>query len=499
MKGRLAEPPIQGIRDLIYGPGIDGADDAAFADMCQLNKAQLVMLAETGILSSKVAISLASALKTMQIQGRGVLPTDRDLEDPYLVFEARLGVVAGEDHAGRLHTGRSRNDLGATLDHLHARRLCLQIMAAIERLRSVLLTKAAQHLETIVPGYTHLQPAQPITFGFYLASVAAAFERDWARLSDCYRRINVNCLGAAALGGTSFPIDRDLTARLMGFDAVAVPGLDAVASRDFTTELGFAATTAAITWSRVVQDFYVLVTDEFSSIGFPDRIAGTSSIMPQKKNPIALEYLRTEASRAIGALVSALSAFKGSNFSISLDAIREGQNDIWAVLDRVPGDLDLFGCVVAEVQVAAARLEARCHRNFSTATDLADGLVRQCDLPFREAHHVVGAIVHDAVEAGMTAEDIDATMVNRIAEPIVGRPLGLSDDFVRSCLDPRQAVAARTTTGGTAPSEVARILAEQQKLLSIDAAFRAGCEARLAEAAQELDARLDRLAAQADA
>lgn len=495
--GRLAEGPIREIRDLIYSPSITGADDADFGEMCGLNQAHLVMLAQTGILSAENARVLARALRQVAREGRAALSSDPDLEDPYLAFEARLSDLAGADIAGRIHIARSRNDIGATLHRLQARRHWRAISAALDEARAALLDKALTHRDTLMPGHTHLQPAQPITYGYLMASLATALARDAGRLADAYARIDACCLGAAALGGSSFPIDRELTAELLGFSRIETSCLDAVASRDAVLELLFAVTTLAVTWSRGAQDFYVAFSHEFSGISLPDRIAGTSSIMPQKKNPIALEYLRTEASRAIGALTGALSAARGTQFSISLDAIREGLDDVWAALHRVPGDLSLFTRIVESAEPAAERLAERCRANFATATDLADGLVRDHDLPFRHAHHIVGAVVREALAKGLSADAVDAALVEAVAEPLLGRRLGLTDSFVRGCLDPRQAVAARRTRGGTAPDEVERMVADERAVLAGDVARRHEREKRIDEAAAILADNLAELAGEA--
>lgn len=494
--GRLSEGPIREISELIYAPAIASAGEADFHEMCALNQAHLVMLARTGILAPDTATALAGALLQIAQEGRTALPSQPELEDPYLAFEARLAEIAGADSAGRIHIARSRNDIGATLHRLQTRRHWRAISAALDAARAALLDKAEAHRETLMPGHTHLQPAQPITYGYLMVSLATALARDAKRLADVFERIDACCLGAAAIGGSSFPIDRDVTARLLGFSRVETSCLDAVASRDTTMELLFAATTLAITWSRAAQDLYVAFSHEFSGIALPDRIAGTSSIMPQKKNPIALEYLRTEAARSIGALTSALSAARGTQFSISLDAIREGLDDAWLALGRVASDLALFTRIIESAEPNVERLAERCQGNFATATDLADGLVRAYGLPFRHAHHIVGAVVREAVARGMAADAVDAAFVEAIAEPALGHRLGLDDAFVRGCLDPRQAVAARLTRGGTAPGEVARMVAEERATLSRDSALRAEREARLDAAELLLAAEIAALAGQ---
>jgi argininosuccinate lyase len=497
VSGRLNEAPIEEIKRMIYTPGILRADDDDFRDMCAMNQAHFVMLAENKLIPAEAVAPLAQAMSRMEAEGRGAVPTDPELEDSYFAFESRLTALAGGDVAGRLHTGRSRNDIGATLDRMRARRRCLAILDALHAARGACLAKALQHRTTIIPGYTHLQPAQPITFGFYLVSVANALGRDAERLMQAYHRIDQNTLGTAALAGTSFGIDRLRTSELLGFAAVLEPGLDAVASRDFVTELMFAATALSVHWSRVAQDMYTFCTHEFSSVLFPDRVAGTSSIMPQKKNPIALEYLRAEAGRSIGALAGSLASIKGTNFSIALDALREGLFDAWAMLGQIPGDLALFQKVIENAEPDAQRLEQRCRANFATATDLADGMVREAGIPFRDAHHIVGAVVRAAVEAGKTAEGIDRTMVDAASVEMIGRPLGLSDSFIKSCLDPRQAVEARRTLGGTAAAEVTRMVEAGHARIVEDQAWLDRHRAVLQQASEQLKARLDTLAGSA--
>ena len=494
VSGRLSEPPIAEIRQSIYLPGLERSNDADFSDMCAMNQAHFVMLAENGLVPPDVVAPLARCLKQLETEGRQAIPVDPELEDPYFAFEARVADVAGGDVAGRLHTGRSRNDIGATLDRMRARRHCLAIVEALNETRIACLDKALEHHTTIVPGYTHLQPAQPITFGFYLVSVANALARDAERVKQAYLRADENPLGAAALAGTSFAIDRLRTTELLGFKAVLEPGLDAVASRDFATELMFAATAMSVQWSRVAQDMYTFCTHEFSSVLFPDRIAGTSSIMPQKKNPIALEYLRAEAGRSIGALAGSLASIKGTNFSIALDALREGLFDVWTMLGQMPGDLALLQKVIENAEPDAEHLEQRCRMNFATATDLADGMVREAGIPFRDAHHIVGAVVRSAIAAGKTAEGIDAVMVDAAAVEMIGRPLGLSDRFIKACLDPRQAVEARTHPGGTASAEVTRMVHAGRARISADQEVVRQHRIRLQAASNLLHARLEILA-----
>ncbi|PVE20765.1 argininosuccinate lyase [Microvirga sp. KLBC 81] len=490
VSARLSERTAEEVANTIYRPGMQAFSEEAFADMCRLNQAHLVMLSECGLVSHEVATGLAKALLQVQREGKDAVRLDPQFEDPYFAFENRLSEIAGAKLTGWIHIGRSRNDIGATLDRLHARALCLRILEQLGKAREACLMSAEQYAETIMPGYTHLQPAQPITFGYYLTNVAAALQRDYDRIAATYARINLASLGAAALAGTSFAINRQRTAELLGFDGIAEPCLDAVASRDFVTELLWATTAMSTLLSRVAQDLYTFCTHEFSAIEFPDRVAGTSSIMPQKKNPLMLEYFRASSGRSIGALTSVLASVKGSNYSIGLDSVREGIADAWSALDQVVDSLDLLRLVFETAKPNAELLLQRCRTNFSTATDLADGLVRQAGLSFREAHHVVGGAVQMALNEGIGASDITADLVNRSAQAVVGHTLAIDDAFVQACLDPVRAVAARTTSGGTAPSEVLRILQEQRQRLIADRAELARRAAQVEEAQKRLDARM---------
>lgn len=457
VSSRLTERAAKELTDVIYGPGMAGFNNAALNALCQLNDAHAVMLVEQGLIERSVGQSLLRASAQIRAEGVEAINLDPQFEDGYFAFENRLAAIVGDD-AGFLHTGRSRNDLGATLDRMRTRTLCLNMMAGLNRARAACEAKAAEHVESIIPGYTHLQPAQPITFGYFLTNVAFALSREHDKIAAVYERINLSSLGAAALAGTSFNVDRNRTSELLGFAGLAEPCLEAVASRDFLTELLWTATSALSMLSRVAQDMYVFCTHEFAVLSFPDRIAGTSSIMPQKKNMFALEYFRAAAGRSIGSLSGALASVKGSNYSIGLDATREGITDAWPSLALFVEAMELLRLVFECVDVKKGRLEERCYENFSTATDLADGLVREYGLSFREAHHVVGGAVQRAIDAGLDASGMTVDTINASATHELGRTLAITPEFVRNCLDPVRSVHARKTPGGTAPSEVRRML-----------------------------------------
>lgn len=483
---RLAERTADEVAAAIYAPSLRDFDAAGLYRMCALNEAHVVMLRGCGLVAPDVARALLLGIAQIRREGVSAIDLDPQFEDSYFAFEKRLSDIAGKSLAGWIHIGRSRNDIGATLDRMRARETCLELCEAMSVARRACLAGAVRHAGVIMPGYTHLQPAQPITFGYYLLNVAAGLEREQARIAGAYGRIDCCPLGSAALAGTSFPIDRDRTAVLLGFAEIMVPGLDAVASRDFVGELLWAVTSAQVLLSRVAQDLYAFTTSEFRALAFPDRVAGTSSIMPQKKNMLALEFFRAEAGRSIGALAGVLAAVKGSNYSIGLDSVREGIADAWPVFDRFLTGLPLLRLIFESAEPNAELLRERCATDFSTATDLADGLVREHGLSFREAHHVVGRAVQTVVAAGGDATALTAAVVNDAAEAEIGRGFDLAEATVRRWLDPAAAVAARSGPGGPAKTEVLRQAAlATARLDAEDEATRAR-RARLAAGATAL-------------
>lgn len=462
---RLTESVAPEICEHIYGPRLARDFAAVFGCMSDVNQAHVVMLARQQLISPTIARSLCDGLLRMESEGPEVVPLDPQREDSYFNYEAHLISLIGTEAGGRMHIARSRNDLGAAIDRMRTRDIVLAVGAALARIQEHALDGAMEFRDVVMTGYTHLQPAQPVTYGFYLAGLCAAFERDSDRLLDTWPRINLNPLGAGALAGTSFAIDRDLTARLLGFDGLLENTLDAVASRDFGLEVLAVLSQIAIGWSRFVQDYYVMVSHEFQTIEFPDRVTGTSSIMPQKKNPVVLEHLKGKAGHLLGLYVGAAAAIKGTNFTNTIDGNREGMRGVWEAGEEALRCLALFDLVVSSARPNAALMARRVGENFASATDLADTMVRDAGLSFREAHHVVGGVVRSAMDRGLSAEAITSAMIDEAAMDQLGRPLGLSEEVVRRSLDPAASVAARCLPGGPGQPEIERfVLAARERL-----------------------------------
>jgi len=492
---RLAEAIAPEVVEHVYRPRLAGELAAVFPYLSALNMAHLVMLAECGIVAPAHARAIAGGLLAIEVAGANAITPDPLLEDAYFNVEARLIALVGADAGGRLHIGRSRNDLSAALDRMRARDALLELLAAANTLRGVLLDRAEAFADVVVPGYTHLQPAQPITFGFYLSGLASALARDAARLMDCWPRMNLSPMGAAALATTGFPIDRARTAALLGFDGVLEHGLDCVASRDFALELVSAAAQLALTLSRFARDMHTAVSHEFSAVRFPDSVCGTSSIMPQKKNPVVLEHLLGKASHVVAAFTSAATCVRGSYFTNTLDGNREGLSMVWGGLAECRRALALATIAARTVEPEAALLLDRARRNYSTATDLADALVRDADMDFRTAHHVAGGVVRALIDQGLGAHEATVAMVDAASGDIAGRAAGLSAAQLSRALDPTQAVASRTLPGGTAPAEVRRMAAAMRAKLNDDATQAATWPTQLGNAASICRGAVESLAA----
>jgi argininosuccinate lyase len=489
---RLQQATAQEVCDHIYLPRLNREFSSGFDYLSDINQAHLLMLARAGLMPRASAIGLAQALQQMERDGPAAVPLDPQREDAYFNYEAHLMRLAGADAGGRLHTARSRNDILATHDRLRARDAGLDVLDALNNVREVAISRAQQYADVVMPGYTHLQSAQPITYGHYLIAAAVGIARDAARIEQALAHIDACPLGAGALAGTTFPLRPEDTARLLGFGHCVANSLDAVASRDFAWELMSAMTIASLTWGRIAQDFYVWATPEFGLIHFPDRVAGTSSIMPQKKNPVVVEYLKGKTSHLIALFTASMTAVKGTHFTHSGDGNRESMRSFWESADECIRCLALFRLVLDAAEPVEHTMLRKARTDFSTATDLADALVRESGLSFREAHHAVGAVVRQALDADLAADEITAAMVNAAASQQTGRDIRLDAASVRRCLDPLASVQARSAHGGPAPVLSSQRIAELRGALEAArtqaAARRASVAAARATLKQELAA-----------
>ena len=407
--------------------------------------AHVAMLGKQGIVSPQDAATIAAGLETVAADyaANGV-PDDLSLEDIHMLTEARLAEAIGPV-AGRLHTARSRNDQVATDFRLWVRDAIDQVLAALAALQVALLARAEDHAGSVMPGFTHLQSAQPVTLGHHLMAYHAMIERDISRFADARSRLNRCPLGSAALAGTGFPIDRHATAAALGFDGPTVNSLDAVSDRDFALDYLTAATQCALHLSRLAEEFVLWASQPFGFVALSDQWSTGSSIMPQKRNPDAAELVRGHAGRIMGAMTALMVTMKGLPLAYSKD-MQDDKPPVFEAHDLLGLCLAAMTGMVDSATFRTDRMRQVAEAGFSTATDLADWLVREAGLPFREAHHVTGRAVKRAEELGI---GLDALSLDELTA-IDGR----IDASVYDVLSVDASVASRTSFGGTAPANV---------------------------------------------
>ncbi|WP_231504001.1 argininosuccinate lyase [Commensalibacter melissae] len=422
-----------------------GFDKNLWKQDIQGSIAHAEMLAKQKIISEADKNSIHQGLREIEreIQS-GQFEFSRALEDIHMNIEARLAERIGE--AGkRLHTARSRNDQVATDFRLWIRQNIDELIPMINHLMLTLASRALEYAETAMPGFTHLQSAQPVTFGHHLLAYTEMLNRDRGRLIDARRRLNENPLGAAALAGTSFPIDRQLTSKLLGFDRPMANSLDAVSDRDFALEYLSALSIMSIHLSRMAEEIVIWCSSPFSFIQLSDAYTTGSSIMPQKRNPDAAELVRAKVGRISGALTGLLTVMKGLPLAYVKD-MQEDKEQVFAATETIILCLAACSGMIADLKANQDNMAYWAGSGFSTATDLADWLVKELELPFRTAHHVTGKIVSYAETHNLALENVPLQKMQEI-EPLI-------NNDIYSVLGVQSSLASRTSEGGTAPKNV---------------------------------------------
>jgi argininosuccinate lyase len=432
-------------------------DKRLYAEDLAGSKAHCAMLVAQNILSREDGALIAAGLDQIKVEiEAGSFAFSVEREDIHMNIEARLAELIGPA-AGRLHTARSRNDQVATDLRLWVRSAIDRLDAGMRALQEALIDRAEAEADTVMPGYTHLQIAQSITLGHHLMAYVEMVGRDRDRLADCRRRLNESPLGAAALAGTSFPIDRFATAAALGFDRPAANSIDAVSDRDFAIEFLAAAAIAAAHLSRFAEEVVIWCSDGFGFVALSDAFTTGSSIMPQKRNPDAAELVRAKTGRLNGSLIALLTVIKGLPLAYGKD-LQEDKVPVFEAADALELCLAATAGMVRDLRIDRERLRAAAARGFATATDLADWLVREAGLPFRQAHKATGRIVRRAEALGCTLAELPLSELQAI-EPT-------TTAAVYDSLDADRAVASRTSFGGTAPERVrAATAAARQRFL----------------------------------
>ncbi|AQR60750.1 argininosuccinate lyase [Brevundimonas sp. LM2] len=434
-----------------------GVDRRLWAQDLAGSRAHCRMLIDRGIVTPDDGRAILSGLDTIQAEiEAGTFPFRDEYEDIHLNVEARLSELIGEP-SGRLHTARSRNDQVALDFRLWVRDACDRSVAQLQALQRALLARAEQHAGDLMPGFTHLQTAQPVTLGHHLMAYVEMFGRDASRFADARARMNESPLGAAALAGSPFPIDRHATAAALGFDRPMGNSLDAVSDRDFALETLAAASITAGHLSRFAEEIVVWMTPMFGFASLPDDLTTGSSIMPQKRNPDAAELVRAKTGRILGSFVALSTVMKGLPLAYSKD-MQEDKPPVFEALDALDLALTAMTAMVSALQPNTARMAEAAGWGFSTATDLADWLVREADLPFRQAHHVTGAAVKRAESLGVGLAQLPLKELQALHPSVT--------EAVYKVLTPEASCASRQSFGGTAPEQVRARIADWKERLA---------------------------------
>ncbi|MDX1704332.1 MAG: argininosuccinate lyase [Altererythrobacter ishigakiensis] len=454
--GRFAEGPSAIMREINASIPFD---KALWRQDIAASKAHVAMLGATRIISAEDMQTISDGLDLVAAEyERDGVPEDWDLEDIHMTVEARLTELIGPV-AGRLHTARSRNDQVATDFRLWVRDTIDEFDAALGQLQLALLAQAETHADSIMPGFTHLQTAQPVTLGHHLMAYFEMIERDRDRFNDARTRLSMCPLGSAALAGTGFPIDRDATAKSLGFAAPTRNSLDAVSDRDFALDFLTAASQCALHLSRLAEEFIIWASQPFGFVRLPDSLSTGSSIMPQKKNPDAAELVRGHAGRIIGCATSLMITMKGLPLAYSKD-MQDDKPPVFEAAGLLALSIAAMTGMVADSAFKTDRMREAAELGYATATDLADWLVREAGIPFREAHHITGAAVKRAEADSVALDQLSLDALQEIDNRI--------DERVFEALSVDASVASRNSYGGTAPDQVRRQIAAAKKRMGIE-------------------------------
>ena len=456
-------------------------DDARLADaVLAINKAHVVMLMEQKIIQWQDGAKILSALQKQDSQ-----KLDPNAEDVHMAVEEAVLAETGPEVGGNLHIAKSRNDQVTTAIRMALRNELLDIMQQVLNMQESLLATASKHTETVILAYTHLQPAQPVTFAHYLLSHVNGLGRDLQRLQSAYERVNLCPLGAGALATTSFPINRKTTAELLGFNAVLENSIDAVGSRDFIVETQSALTLLAVNLSRLAEDLIIWSSAEFGTVELPDEFTSTSSIMPQKKNPEVLEVIRARASYALGNFVASAAALKSLPSTYNLD-FQEITPKLWVSTDNLTASLNIFTKLIPNLKVSS-NVEGKAAAGFVGATELANMLVRKYNVAFRTSHKIIGALVKALIDSKQTLLDATPEMLQKIAQETAGIKLTVKKADIDECTNPRKLIETYKVQGGPSPAEVKRAITSTNKTLAQSKANVTKLQANLADAENTLN------------
>jgi argininosuccinate lyase len=447
-----------------------------------INKAHVLMMMEQKIIDWPTGVKLLQALNELNT---GIKPRP-GVEDIHLVIEEEVTKRTSSEVGGNLHIGKSRNDQVSTAIRMALRENLVDLVLLITHLQETLINLAAKHLETVIPGFTHLQPAQPVTFAHYLLSYNDMFERSLHRLQENFQRVNLCPMGAGALATSSFAIARERVAELLGFNEVLENSIDAVGSRDFILETLADLTMIAIDVSRLTEDLIVWGSPGFGIIEFPDSFSSTSSIMPQKKNPDVLEVIRARMSHVVGNFMTSATIMKSLPSSYNMD-FQEVTPRLWEALQDVFCSLDILSKFIYHLKVNKDVFN-KSFLSFSTSTELVNMLTRKYGVPFRTAHRVVGALTRCLIENGLTLSSVTSELIQAVAKDLGVPSLDVKTEDIRESIDPLKFVKAHNVRGGPSPIEVQRMIQARKRGTAASKKWSYEKKSKLAEADENLQA-----------
>lgn len=464
--GRLASLPNETLTLKFELPKLE-RELRQFEEIITVDFAHLVMLVEQGILTKDHGKRLALALREAELVGSESFPVDPFKGSFLSQLELFIISKVGENVGGRLHTARSRIDYGATIRRLYKKKRMFEAFENMNYLSSIFILESRKHVNTIMPGYTCLQHAQPTTYAHYLLSFASKVDDDYERLMDAYKRVNLSPLGAVGLSGTSWPIDRNRTCELLGFAEVlqnSKLAREAYYAADIASALSFLMSTL----NDLATDLHIWSSYEFAMIETADQFCATSSIFPQKKNPVGLEAIRYAAGPATSWLSEALATFRAEG---TADVSMRELPMVDRMLETTGSCLRLMGEIIPTTKIDVERMKNLAGANWSTASNLADTLVRECDISYREAHHLVGRLVRDAIASKIPVSEVSLEMLRNASAAVGLKSVEISSRTLRESLDPATFVATRTSTGAVSSSEVSNLIKVAESKLLIRRAW----------------------------
>jgi argininosuccinate lyase len=435
------------------------SDQKLVEAVIKINQAHIAMLIEQKIIDFQIGGNLLAALAEVDPK----MKLDQKLEDVHLAVEEEVNKKVGSDVGGNLHIAKSRNDQVATAIRMRLRTDILQLINLIVKLQNSLIELAMKNTETLIPSYTHLHPAQPVTFAHILVSYVDALERNLKRLEETYLRVNLSPMGAGAIATTSFPINRNRTSELLGFNKILENSIDAVGSRDFALETLANLTLLAIDISRMAEDLIIWSSPDFGIIDLPESFAFTSSIMPQKKNPDILEVIRARMSQILGNFVASATTLKALPSGYNLD-LQELTPKLWESIETIASSMIMLSELAKNLNVNMDIFSKQI-LNYSTTTELANLLVTKCNVPFRISHKIIGTTVKSLLEKKLTLSDLTPESLNKIAKDSAGTTISVKLADIKDSINPKKFVESHKTTGGPAPTEVKRMLINRKQLI----------------------------------